>query len=174
MLKRKILEELFILKGSIEESSLIDNKVLENNILTDYTKLTINPIKPNKYNDLQLTYNKNQTWVIENIIERIQHDYPSVYALETINIFANLEGYLESSYKRNHDNSDFTAIYLVKGFGELIFEWDSNTRGKKDYIVNLKEKEYLFFNSNLNYYFTKNPNRDLIRSYITINFKDIK
>jgi len=108
----------------------------------------------------------------------VHHDFK--YYLEVLNMFASLEGYLESSYKRNHVDykqphlsSDFTAIYLVKGHGQLIFEFDSNTRGKQEYVLFLKEKDYVFFNSNLDYYFAKNPERDLIRSYLTINFRNV-
>lgn len=177
-MEKKVLKETFVLKSTIENPSLIDNKIIENGILTDYTKTTINSFKPNKYNDLSLTYNKNQTWLIEHITDRVHHDFK--YSLELLNIFGSLEGYLESSYKRNNVDynqsnlsSDFTAIYLVKGHGQLIFEFDSNTRGKQEYVLFLKEKDYVFFNSNLDYYFTKNPERDLIRSYLTINFRNV-
>lgn len=171
---KKVLVEKSITWGQLSENSLVDNDVLKKLALEDCNKFV--PHFKNRHNDINNTYHKYYTWILEYIRDHyIKHSFQNL-TLECLNSFINREKKFESTFKRNHINPydlnnspEMTVLYFIQGGGgELTLEWDNGRYKDCFNKFAVKDKQFFIFNSDFDYYLTKNTEKD-DRVYITYN-----
>lgn len=165
-------EQITVFGNILTEHSKIDSNLINESILKDLEKTTFGV--HNKYYDINLTYHGQHSWIFDLIKEQV-----SVYhGIPFINYknWANIEGYNEISITRNNVDSNniegqphFTLIYMLKAgsnAGELVINYDTPLQKNKNEYFSVQEGNFYLFNSNINYYFSKNFDQEN-RTYIT-------
>ena len=170
-----VSKNLYVLNFPFSASKF-DNEKLSAFILNTYFSYKFSP--DNNYNDIILDeHDENAKWVEDYIREKVALIDNDV-ALNPINRLAQINGFLESSYKRNHINPynpklspHYTAIYVVKGTGKLILEFPDYKQEDAFDILDLEPGRIFVFNSDLNYFTNKNPDKNTNRQLLIINYE---
>jgi hypothetical protein len=175
---KEILSETFYVTDFLPESSKVDNNLVHSLILNDYAKQSFSTIFENKYNDVFIKYHQQYGWIFDYIRDQFYIKYNISLRLEKT--IANVEGYLESTFKRNQvdlydikGSPDYTILYFVQGEGDLVIEWSDHRDLNRYLTVEFESKKIIIFNSDLNYYLTKNTSQDL-RSSIIFTAKKVQ
>lgn len=166
-MNKKILSTTFVIEDFLPKESNVKNSELNGFILNDLATQSFEPINKNRYGDLNLNHKKEFNWIFDYIREQIFLKNNHMQ-LRFEKLFANVEGYLESSFSRNNVNTndifnspDLTILYCVNGEGELVIEYPDNKNLDKYILLDTEPGKIIIFNSNLNFYFLKNPSKDL-------------
>jgi len=104
-----------------------------------------------------------------------KHQWPSLVPIDSI---ANVHVFLEGSYKRNHINPfdykkspNLTCIVVVKGQGELIIEHPDYKQENAFSQFSFEQGDYFIFNSDLNYFTSKNTDRNKYTQLLINNYE---
>jgi len=171
--KELILTQQKVIVGDIRNQySNIDSDKISESLRKDLEKTTFGI--SNKFYDINLSYHSQHSWIYDLIQQQI-------YAYHNINYvniksWGNLETFNESSITRNnlfledvHNQPWFTLIYILKAGenpGELILKYQKPTQRYFYQNLNVQEGNFYLFNSNIDYYFSKNLDKK-DREYIT-------
>ena len=172
-----ISKDLFNFKFPFKASKM-DNDKLSAFIINTYINFKFT--SDNNYNDIIIkTPNQHIDW-IENYIREKIGQIDNFIALDVINRLAQINGYLESSYKRNHINHydykrspHYTSIYVVKGTGRIILEHPTYKQENNFSILEMKPGEIFVFNSDLNYFTDKNYDDTVNRQLLITNYEKL-
>jgi hypothetical protein len=157
-MKENIIYKKIICTDFLPKDSLVNNSEIKSHIFLNF-------IKNNSKEDIiNLNYNQHSQWVFEYI-----HDKFKTYignTLGIVNNYAEIHNKNEISIKKNNHNHydlfnspDYTAAYVVQGDNSnLIIEWENSKHKNIKESFNIKEKDIIIWNSDLNYYFTENNN----------------
>jgi len=171
--KELILTQQKVIVGDIRNQySNIDSDKISESLRKDLEKTTFGI--SNKFYDINLSYHSQHSWIYDLIQQQI-------YAYHNINYvniksWGNLETFNESSITRNnlfledvHNQPWFTLIYILKAGenpGELILKYQKPTQRYFYQNLNVQEGNFYLFNSNIDYFFSKNLDKK-DREYIT-------
>ena len=172
-----VKKDLFIFRFPFEASKF-NNEKLSSFIINKYInyEFTIH----NKYSDVLLSdeHDNNMVWLQTYVSER--YNALEKLTLVPINTFAQINGFLDSSYKRNHVDPfnyklspHFTSIYVVKGTGKLIIEFPDYKQEDAYKILDLEPGTIYLFNSDLNYFTDKNRDKNINRQLMITNYERI-
>ena len=175
MLEKHRLSESFFIKGKIDNVSAVNTRLLQNHILSNFTK-------KNRYEDSQYWYMSDylkvpyhqhiqwtQDWLRDHF--RIEHGktlvptpVDSIRGIiqqtgENVNTHNNVkEWHLEES-------PEVSCLYTV-GTGDrksdVIFEYDDGRNKHRRWRVPLEQNQFILFSSHLNHSITKNDNKDFL------------
>ena len=175
MLEKHRLSESFFIKGKIDNVSAVNTRLLQNHILSNFTK-------KNRYEDSQYWYMSDylkvpyhqhiqwtQDWLRDHF--RAEHDktlvptpVDSIRGIiqqtgENVNTHNNVkEWHLEQS-------PEVSCLYTV-GTGDrksdVIFEYDDGRNKHRRWRVPLEQNQFILFSSHLNHSITKNDNKDFL------------
>lgn len=155
-MKEYILYKKIICSDFLPKDSLVNNSEIKSHIFLNF-------IKNNSENNIiNLNFNQHCHWIYEYI-----HDKFKTYlnkTLEIVNIYAEVHNVNEISVKKHNHNyydlinsPDYTAAYIVQGENSnLIIEWEDSKYKNKKESFNIKERNIILWNSDLNYYFSSN------------------
>jgi len=171
--KELILTEQKVIVGDIRNQySNIDSDKISESLRKDLEKTTFGI--SNKFYDINLTYHGQHSWIYDLIQQQIFTYHNINY--KNINCWGNLETFNESSITRNnlfledvHNQPWFTLIYILKAGenpGELILKYQKPTQRYFYQNLNVQEGNFYLFNSNIDYFFSKNLDKK-DREYIT-------
>jgi|TARA_Y100000015_G_C2381418_1_gene85172 hypothetical protein len=171
--KELILTEQKVIVGDIRNQySNIDSDKISESLRKDLEKTTFGI--SNKFYDINLTYHGQHSWIYDLIQQQIYAYHNINY--KNINCWGNLETFNESSITRNnlfledvHNQPWFTLIYILKAGenpGELILKYQKPTQRYFYQNLNVQEGNFYLFNSNIDYFFSKNLDKK-DREYIT-------
>ena len=175
-MKYTLIEKLLFNFKFPFSSSKMDNEKLSAFILNTYFNYKFS--SDNNYNDIILNeVDQNINWIEQYIREKIA-SIDNLIALDPIDRLAQINGHLESSYKRNHINHynyklspHFTSIYVVKGTGRLILEHPTYKQENDFSILEMEPGEIFVFNSDLNYFTDKNYDKNVNRQLLITNYE---
>tara|TARA_R100001244_G_C5170771_1_gene131635 strand:- start:5259 stop:5801 length:543 start_codon:yes stop_codon:yes gene_type:complete len=164
---KEILTEQIVVYGDIRtDSSKIDNKLVTERIAQDASKQP--HTFDNLYHDININYHGQHSWIFDLIRENI-NVHAKVNFINYKN-WANSEGFNQNSFKRStldpnqiKGQPDYTLIYITNAgdnAGELVLEFDSPVEKDKYFWVPVKTGNFYLFNSNINYYFTRNLDKE--------------
>jgi hypothetical protein len=168
-----ILSKLGLIIGNIKTpDSKIDNDKISDSLRKDLNKATFDVT--NKTYDIPLTYHGQHSWILDLIRQQV-----FIYQkLSIVNnkIWANVEGFNEISVMRNNLNIQdiqnqptHTLIYILQAgdnSGELVLKYKKPNQKTYLYTCHVQQENFYLFNSNIDYYFTKNLD-EKNREYIT-------
>lgn len=157
------LSEQFVIHGSINtEHSKIDNKLITENISKDLEKMVFD--HPNYTYDIKINYHAQHSWVFSLINEKINLDHN--LPIQNSEAWANVEGCNEISVKRNNLDLNkiegaphYTLIYIINAgvnSGELILDYNTQHMKQKIHRLPIETGNFYLFNSNIDYYLSKN------------------
>lgn len=172
-----VSKDLYTFKFPFHASKM-DNEKLSAFLLNTYFNYKFSA--DNNYNDIIINeHDNNVNWVEIYIKEKI-NSINSKLPLDPINRLAQINGHLESSYKRNHVNPynykmspHYTSIYVVKGTGKLIIECPDYKQEDSYMLLNMKPGNIYVFNSDLNYFTDKNYDKNVNRQLLITNYERI-
>jgi len=175
-MKYRLIEKLLFNFKFPFTGSKMDNEKLSAFILNTYFNYKFS--SDNNYNDIIFNeVDQNINWVEQYIREKVTSIDNSI-ALDPINRLAQINGHLESSYKRNHINyynyklsPHYTSIYVVKGSGRLILEHPTYKQENDFSILEMEPGEIFVFNSDLNYFTDKNYDKNVNRQLLITNYE---
>jgi len=173
-MQKQVLVEKSITWGNLSNDSLVKNDILKKFAIDDCNKFV--PSFHNRYNDIKYTHHKYYNWIMEYIRDHYRKHSFNKLTLECYDSFLNRDKKYESTYKRNHidpynlqASPEMTVIYILQGDGgELTIEWDNGKHKDNFWKFPIREKQFFIFNSDIDYYFTKNTEEE-DRIYITYN-----
>ena len=175
MLEKHRLSESFFIKGKIDNVSAVNTRLLQNHILSNFTK-------KNRYEDSQYWYMSDylkvpyhqhiqwtQDWLRDHF--RLEHNrtlvptpVDSIRGIiqqtgENINTHNNVkEWHLEQS-------PEVSCLFTVgtgSKISEVIFEYDDGRNKHRRWKVPLEQDSFILYSSHLNYSITKNENKDFL------------
>lgn len=166
--RKNTLYTTFVDIGFVEHFTKINNDILKKSFLKDYKNKKDNLAA---INDLEVNRIIDISWVIEYIRDYHKASGKKQFernrTLSPSKIFLNVEEQNEMSVLRNHfdyNNSiqspKMTVLYFVTGGGELYIKHKNLNREEDWSFIDIKEKMYVVFNSELNYLRTPNPNKE--------------
>jgi len=170
---KTVLSEQIVVNGNIRsENSNIDNNLISEKIIKDLEKMVFE--YPNFNYDIKTTYHAQHSWVYSLITEKIFLDHQ--IALNNHTTWSNVEGLNEISVKRNNidlnkieGNPHYTLVYIVKAGknpGEFMLNYDTQHQKQLYYKFPIQEGNFYLFNSNIDYYLSKNYDEEN-RIYMT-------
>ena len=171
--KEIVLTQQKIIAGNIRsEYSKIDSDSISKSLRNDFKNTVFD--HSNKFYDINLTYHGQHSWIY-NLIQEQVYAYHNVNYVNLKN-WANIETFNQSSISRNnlflenvHDQHWYTLIYILKAgqnSGELIIKYQKPTQRYFYDFLHVQEGNFYLFNSNIDYYFSKNLDKTDIE-YIT-------
>lgn len=159
-------------------SSKMNNDKLSAYIINKYMNFGFT--EDNNYNDIDLNddHDENIVWV-ENFVKE-KFSILNNFRINSLNHIAQINGFLESSYKRNHVNPfdydmspHFTSIYVVKGTGNFIIEYPDYKQEDAWQMFKMQPGRIFVFNSDLNYFTDKNLDKNINRQLLITNYKKL-
>jgi|TARA_Y100000401_G_C8284221_1_gene205160 hypothetical protein len=145
------------------------------------TYINFNFLPENNYSDIPLESQQDIKWVQEYIKDKLAQAQVGQYrrALpRPLNQLAQVNGFLESSYKRNHINHrDFehspgmTSVTVIKGTGQIVFDASEYLRPEDYRVYDLKPGRIFAFNSDIDYFTTKHTDRNCLRQLLIHNYE---
>jgi hypothetical protein len=162
MIKRTLAETILCV-DTLPALSRVDNKIIEEEIIKDYTK---NPPKE-VYDDVPLRDHTQITWVMDYTRSKfkITNDRKTLIPLRGI---AKIHKTNESSYKKTYwdpfnlaTSPDFIVIYCANAkSGEVVIEYENYRKGPAYWKVPMEKNKIIIFNGNLNFFMTKNEDKE--------------
>jgi len=167
MIKRTLAETILCV-DTLPTLSKVDNKIIEEEIIKDYT---INPPKE-IYDDVPLRDHKHITWVMDYARSKFKIVYKKT--LVPLNGTGKIHKLNESSYKKNYCNPfnlaispDFIVIYCANSTsGDVVIEYENYRKGLLNWMVPMEKNKIIIFNGNLNFFMTKNEEKEDRISFI--------
>ena len=160
------------------EFSKVDFEKISGFILNTY--FNFNFLPENNYSDIPLESEQNIKWVQEYILDKLHQAEVGKYRLAVpspLNQLAQVNAFLESSYKRNHiDHKDFenspglTSLCVIKGGGKIIFDASEYLRPNDHRGFELKPGRIFIFNSDIDYFTTKHTDKTSLRQLLIHNY----
>tara|TARA_E500000318_G_scaffold101655_1_gene105288 strand:+ start:2154 stop:2699 length:546 start_codon:yes stop_codon:yes gene_type:complete len=167
------MKEIELTKTSIfvdhlNKSSLLKNREIKRNILTQIKSQPKILKNLAEHDDIKVFLNQHMCWVMDH-----QTDFFYKHVKKNLSpigdVFAIFKDQHQSTKLKNYENPynlydspDYTYIYVVQsGSSEnyIVFEYDNHIRKKLSWQVPLETGKFIMWNSSLNYYLT--PNKTL-------------
>ena len=174
-MKRKIVVQKEIIWGQIPcEDINVDLEKISQNIISKLIGYDFED--RNYYRDIKLDFQKDNDKINKYFdIEFRKQKWPS---LVPINSIANVHVFLEGTYKRNHidpynysESPNMTALIIIKGSGELVIEHSDYKQENSFSQFSFNQGDYFIFNSDLNYFTSKNTNREQYTQLLINNYE---
>ena len=156
---KKTLSETIICTDYLPELSKVDNDEIDQIIIKDY----LNKPPQNIYDDVELSPNKNITWVMDYARSKFKI---AVSKDTLVPIFGTgkIEKPGETGYNRSYHNQyelnrspDFIVIYCGNtNSGDIIIQYHNFRKAVCYWSVPMEKNKIIIFNGNLNYFMTKN------------------
>ena len=171
-MQENILYKKIICTDFLPKDSLVNDSEIKSHIFLNFIK------NNSDNNTISLTFNQHCQWVYEYI-----HDKFKTYlgkTLEIVNMYAEVHAIDEISIKKHNHNHynlinspDYTAAYIVQGENSnLIIEWEDAKNKNVKESFNIKNRNIILWNSDLNYYFSSN-NGNSERIILFFNLKKV-
>jgi hypothetical protein len=176
-MKKKVLTETNIYFDQLPNISSVDNFKIKNFVLTNFLKsIEKNELNKNKYGDIEINTCQDITWVMDYVRDNVRLNYN--FTLIPTKIFVNIHTKYETSIKRNHisyldipNSPDYTLMYVVEANNsEIVLEYSNHRLKENSHNIELKNKDLIMWNSDLNYYLTPNLEQDY-RILLFFNFQ---
>lgn len=133
----------------------------------------------NNYQEYSCGFNKNLNWIswyIRNKLSakhKITLDFMGQYLLK--------QDHNESTLKRNHldfysstNTPDFITVYFMDNSSNFLeLEYDDHRHKNLNWTVPVEQNKCITFNSDINFYFSKNKEKEILTHYI-IKWHQIK
>ena len=171
------MKEVQLVKSSVYLDELpkishVDQKYLEEYILY------ISKKNKKNINEFELPIDKHITWVMDYIRDKFVLTQNK--SLSIVNILGKVYNKKTTFIKKNYFNlkntsicPEYTFIYVINSNDEIVIEFKTNFKKNLIWKKQIKNREYILWNSHLNYYINFNKKYKNKSIFLLINCKVI-
>ena len=173
-MEKHTLTESFFIKGKIDKVSSINNKLVKNHILSNFSLA-------NRYDDPQywfmkdyvkVPYHQHIQWIQDYLRDHYRLEYnstliPTVDGIRGIVLQTGETVNTHNNVKEWHlnDSPEIDCLLNVangKKSQSIVFEYDDGRNKHRRWKVPLEKDTFILYSSNIPFYITKNENKDFL------------
>ena len=177
------LTESFVLKNSIDKVSAVNQSLIRNHILTNFS--LVNRYKDDQYwymsDYLKIPYHQHIQWTQDYLRDHYRLEFGQTLvptpndSIRGVILQSGEQTNVHHNVKDWHleESPEVSCLYCV-GTGakpsNVIFEFDDGRNKHKRWKVPLEKDNFILYSSHLNHYISKNENRDF-SVYLSLHFQ---